>query len=258
MEIQWLGTAGFRIQTREACFLIDPYLSRNPDASPHQPLTPKDLGPASHIFLSHGHFDHIMDIPAIARQTGGRVFCSPTAAHTLSDMGLDPARIETVENEGVEIEFKGVKAKAFHSRHIRFDFNLLATTLVKIGRNLPKILPLFLNFPCGQVLSWQFELENRRIHFFGSGGSTVKELDALSKYPPDILLVPLQGHSDICARAAQYVRILKPALVIPQHQDDFFPPISQTVDISPFVDWVQKSCPGTQVRVMAVNERFLF
>lgn len=255
MEIQWLGTAGFRIQTRDACFLLDPYLSRNPDAEPRQPLAPKDLAPASHIFVSHGHFDHIMDIPAITRQTGAEVICSPTAAHTLSDMGLDPDRIKAVENEGDEITFKGVKAKAFYSRHIRFDLPLLVTTLVKIGRGLPKIFPLFSNFPCGQVLSWQFELENRRIHFFGSGGSTVKELEDLSKNPLDILLVPLQGHSDICARAFEYVRILKPALVIPQHQDNFFPPVSRAVDITPFIDQVQRSCPGTQVRVMAVNER---
>jgi len=258
MEIQWLGTAGFRIQTRDACFLIDPYLSRNPDARPKQLLVPKDLAPASHIFISHGHFDHIMDIPAIARQTGARVVCSPTAAHTLSDMGLDPAQIDTVDYEGFEMEFGSVKAKAFYSRHIRFDLRLLASTLRKIGRGLPRIIPLFLNFPCGQVLSWQIGLENRRIHFFGSGGSTVKELEDLSKDPPDILLVPLQGHSDICARAVEYVRILKPALVIPQHQDDFFPPVSQRVDISPFVDQVQQSCPATQVRVMEVNERVSF
>jgi len=255
MEIQWLGTAGFRIQTRDACFLIDPYLSRNPDAAPHQPLVPKDLAPASHIFISHGHFDHLMDIPAVARQTGAKVICSPTAAHTLSDMGLDPAQIERVDREGEEWEFCGVRAKAFYSRHIRFDLPLLASTLVKIGRRLPKVIPLFVNFPCGQVLSWRFELENRRIHFFGSGGSTVKELEALGKDPLDILLVPLQGHSDICARAAEYVRILKPALVIPQHQDNFFPPVSQAVDITPFVERVQNSCPGTQVRVVGVNER---
>ncbi len=254
MDIQWLGTAGFRIHTGKASFLIDPYLSRNRYAEPRQALTPKDLVPASHIFVSHGHFDHIMDIPAVVGHTNAITFCSPTAAHTLSDMGLDPGRIEAVDHEGYEVQFENVRAKAFYSRHIRFDFRLLATTLSRIGRQLPGILPLFLNFPCGQVLSWQFELENRRIHFFGSGGSTVNELGALKKSGAQILLLPLQGHSDICSRALEYVRILTPDLVIPHHQDNFFPPVSQQVDIACFVDQVRAVCPGTRVLVPKINE----
>lgn len=254
MDIQWLGTAGFRIQTRNVSFLIDPYLTRNRDAEPRQTLTPRDLAPASHIFVSHGHFDHIMDIPAVVRHTGARIFCSFRAAHTLLDMGVDPGCIETVDQAGFEIQFEGVRAKAFYSRHIRFDFRLLATTLVKIGRRLPGILPLFLNYPCGQVLGWEFELENRRIHFFGSGGSTAKELMALKKYGVEILLLPLQGHSDICSRALEYVRILEPELVIPHHQDNFYPPISQMVDIACFVDQVRAVSPGTRVLVPRINE----
>ncbi len=260
MDIQWLGTAGFKIQTGStessgfASFLIDPYLSRNHEALPLQPLTPKDLAPASHIFISHGHFDHLMDVPAIARRTGARVVCSPTAAHTLTDMGMDSDRIIPVEKDGFEIEFQGIKARGFYSRHVRFDLRLLITTLARTGRRIPAILPLFLNFPCGQVLSWRFEAEGRAIHFFGSGGSTDRELNSLTTHPVDVLMLPLQGHSRICDLAFRYVSILKPALVIPHHQDDFYPPVSQEIDIKPFTDLVSKECPRTQVRVMTMNE----
>ncbi len=254
MDIQWLGTAGFKIQTQAASFLTDPYLSRNKEALPRQPLTPKDLAPASHIFISHGHFDHLMDIPRIARHTGACVVCSPTAAHTLTDMGMDPERIISVAKDGFEIEFGDVKAKAFYSRHVRFDTRLLITTLARTGRKTPEILPLFLNFPCGQVLSWRFESEDKSLHFFGSGGSTDRELKGLSSHPVDVLLLPLQGHSRICDLTFRYVRILNPKLVIPHHQDDFYPPVSRTVDIKPFTDLVSAGCPNTRVRVMAMNE----
>ncbi|WDP90872.1 MAG: MBL fold metallo-hydrolase [Desulfobacter sp.] len=254
MEIQWLGTAGFRIATSTASFLIDPYLSRNPGADPRQELRPADLAPASHIFVSHGHFDHLLDVPAVARQTGAEVWCSPTAARTLEDMGLAPGQIRTVEHNGAEADFSGIRAQAFYSRHIRFDFRLMAATLARVGRRLPDIIPLFANFPCGQVLSWQFELEGRRIRFFGSAGASDKELEGIGKGEVDILMLPLQGHSKICAKGARHVRFLEPGMVIPHHQDDFYPPVSQTVDISDFVHRVQQDCPGTQIREMALNE----
>lgn len=254
MEIQWLGTAGFKIRTENATFLIDPYLSRNPAARPSQPLGPADLKGASHIFVSHGHFDHILDIPAIASQTGATVVSSPEAANTLHGMGLDPEQTQIVENEGFSIAFDGVKATAFYSRHVRFDLRLLFTTLVRMGRRIPEILSFSSKFPCGQVLCWKFELENKQILFFGSGGSTKEELEHLARAHVDILLVPLQGHTHICDKALFYLKILKPDLVIPHHQDDFFPPLSQTVDISPFVDRAASVSPETQVRLIRMNE----
>ncbi|MDY0376695.1 MAG: MBL fold metallo-hydrolase, partial [Desulfobacterium sp.] len=253
LEIQWLGTAGFKISTREACFLTDPYLSRNADASPCQHLAPSDLRGASHIFISHGHFDHILDIPAVVEETGACVVCSPTAAHTLSGMGVPEKKIRPVDNEDFEVEFNGIKAGCFYSRHIRFDLRLMVSTIIRAREKLSEIIPLFLDFPCGQVLGWRFEIENRSILFFGSGGSTTRELQRLG-LNWDILLLPLQGHSRICDKALTYVDILRPGLVIPHHQDDFFPPLSQTVDITQFTDQVAKNFPETKVIPMDLNE----
>jgi L-ascorbate metabolism protein UlaG (beta-lactamase superfamily) len=92
------------------------------------------------------------------------------------------------------------------------------------------------------------------MHHFGSAGSPPEELQRLARVPSDLLLVPLQGHTHICDRALEYVRVLKPRLVIPHHQDDFYPPISTYVDITPFVAQVKKHSPDTEVRVMDFNE----
>ena len=70
MEITWWGTAGFQVKTDGHIFLIDPYLSRNAAARPEQAFVPSAISRADQIFVSHGHFDHIFDIPAIAAQTG--------------------------------------------------------------------------------------------------------------------------------------------------------------------------------------------
>jgi L-ascorbate metabolism protein UlaG (beta-lactamase superfamily) len=47
---------------------------------------------------------------------------------------------------------------------------------------------------------------------------------------------------------------MQPKIVIPHHQDDFFPPISSMVDIKPFMDGVKRECPHTEIRVLELNE----
>src|SRR5262245_32508571 len=79
--VTWLGTAGFAIAYADHVLLFDPYLTRaslsrcllaplQPDAALAQRLIPR----ADAIVLSHTHFDHALDVPVIARQTGARVF----------------------------------------------------------------------------------------------------------------------------------------------------------------------------------------
>lgn len=254
MKIQWLGTAGFRIESNGLIILVDPYLTRNKKAFPCQELTQQDFAGVSHIFISHGHFDHIKDVPGIARITGAMVYCCPVAAKTLISMGLNSGQIQMIEKDGQGINDQGIGARAFYSGHVRFDLKLLITTLAKIHVRLPGIVPLFTGFPRGMVLSWQFRVEGRTIHFFGSAGSSIRELEMLGQKPIDLLLLPLQGHSNICEIAAWYVELLSPKLVIPHHWDDFFPPVSKTVDISPFVGWVETFCPNSQVHILDFNE----
>lgn len=68
MKITWLGHSGFRIEIEQAVLLIDPWLTGNP-------MFPMDrraeaLAGVTHIFLTHGHGDHVGDSVAIAKETG--------------------------------------------------------------------------------------------------------------------------------------------------------------------------------------------
>ena len=254
MELTWLGTAGFQIKTGRQVFLIDPYLSRNTAARPRQPFTPEDLSDTDHIFVSHGHFDHIFDIPAIASRTGCRVYCCPVTAETLRQNGLRGDLIHEVKQDDYPVALEGYQARAFYSRHVKFDRWLLAKTLARINFRIPRYLPLMKAYPAGQVLSWQFEIEGRILQHFGSAGSTPEELERLNEQNIDILFVPLQGHTRICDIALRYVQALKPRMVIAHHQDDFFPPISTYVDIRPFIKAVTRTCPQSEIRILQINE----
>ena len=254
MELTWLGTAGFRIKIGPTTILIDPYLTRNETARPEQPLNPSDIDDGDLIFISHGHFDHILDVPEIVSRTEARVYCGAGIDDTLTQKGVKADWIRCVKTDGEEFEFNGLKGQALFSRHVKFDRRLLVKTLARINVRIPRYLPLLRDYPEGQVLSWRFEIEGKVLHHFGSAGATPEELERLGSQPTDILLVPLQGHTHIVQIALDYVKALQPKMVIPHHQDNFFPPISSLVDVQPFVDGVQRVAPDTDAQVLEINQ----
>lgn len=254
MKLTWFGTAGFKIESGEHTLLIDPYLTRNRGAFPRQPLKPSDVSAADLVLITHGHFDHIFDVPEIASKTDATVYCGRGVDQTLIQNGLKASQIRRVKTDGETFCFDNLEIQAFFSRHIRFDRWLMLRTLCRMHINLPRYLPFLRNFPEGQVLSWRISLEGKIIHHFGSGGSTALELEQLGRQPTDILLVPMQGHTHITRIAHRYVVSLTPKIVIPHHQDNFFPPISTLVDTEPFVKQVKASHPDITVQIPGFNE----
>ena len=68
MKIQFLGHAGIKIED-DLIILIDPWLDDNPLAT----IKAKDITKADYIIATHNHFDHVNDIPTIAKNTGATV-----------------------------------------------------------------------------------------------------------------------------------------------------------------------------------------
>jgi L-ascorbate metabolism protein UlaG (beta-lactamase superfamily) len=258
MELTWFGTAGFSIKTGGHTILIDPYLSRNENALPRQPLKPSDIQDAEMIFVSHGHFDHIYDVPTIASNTGAKAYCGKGIGETLIRNGMEKARIHEVNSDGEHFNENGIQAQAFFSQHVKFDRWLIFKTLARMNFRLFRYLPLSREYPEGQVLSWRFTIEGKAIHHFGSAGSTADELLRLGSQATDILLVPMQGHSNISEIAHEYVSVLQPRIVIPHHQDDFFPPISTMVDTQPFVELVKHTNPDVEIKILEINKSLEF
>lgn len=256
-KLTWLGTAGFRIRDESGVSLIDPFLSgRSPEARPVQPLEAADMADARRIFVSHGHFDHMADVPAIVAVSGARVFCSGVARETLLRSGV-PGSLVTALDGGEELEFGPLRVSVFHTNHIRFDRALIMRTAPRVLRlrNIG-LLGEIRGMPAGPVLVFRFDTGGTSIVHMGSMGMVPEEAGLHGLKGADILLPALQGHTHICSMAARVTAVVGPRAVVPQHFDDFFPPVSQFIEPMPFEAMVARLSPGTKCHRPEINREF--
>ncbi len=99
MEIRFLGHSCFELSEGDTRILIDPFLSGSPTAA----AGPDELQP-THIFLTHGHFDHLGDTVDIAKRTGARTVAIVELAGEIQGEGVDDV---ADPNLGGTVEFDG-------------------------------------------------------------------------------------------------------------------------------------------------------
>ena len=84
MKFTYFGHSCFLVESRGQNLLFDPFITPNPLA--------KDVDiskiRADLILLSHGHFDHLADVVALANQTGAPVVCNWEISEWLGRQGL--------------------------------------------------------------------------------------------------------------------------------------------------------------------------
>ena len=251
----WLGTAGFRIELDGSVILVDPYLSRPERARPVQDLGPADMADADFVFISHGHFDHLADVPEIVAHSGASVYCSSVAASTLARKGVPPARLNILRC-GDSVDLGSFRVDIETCRHIMFDHRLLLRTAPGVLREAASLLPHVTGMPSGPVLVYSFRFGGLTTMQLGSLGLKPEDLPEKNLPRPDILFLPIQGHTDICRLAAELACAIRPRAVVPEHHDDFFPPVSRTVKLEPFECMVKRLLPECAYYEPRINQKF--
>ncbi|MEM7090220.1 MAG: metal-dependent hydrolase [Pseudomonadota bacterium] len=112
MNIIWLGHGSFRIETEDQVLLIDPWLTGNPalDESHHNAA----LEGATHILLTHTHFDHVADVLSLAKHLKVPV----VGQYDLMGYWSEAENIETVGfNKGGTVDLSGVMVSMVPASH---------------------------------------------------------------------------------------------------------------------------------------------
>ena len=123
MKLTWLGHGSFRLESNETIILIDPWLNGNPMLAEeqHEAAT----AGATHILLTHAHFDHAADVLDLARKTGIPI----VGQFDLMSYWADSEKIETVGfNKGGTVDLGGISVsmvRADHSSTFASDESIL-------------------------------------------------------------------------------------------------------------------------------------
>ncbi len=233
MKLKWLLTAGFEILTNNYKILIDPFISRPPNAVPQLKQTSiQDLKNYDAILLSHGHYDHSFDVPELVKNSKTKVYCSkPIKKMMQSQFNVNENNLEEI-NAGDILHFPpDFTVKIIKSRHIQFNPGLMEKKMAVLKEvDMKELTGLSFDemssYKMGKVFGYLFEfIDGLKIIHFGSGGYYIEELEKLPR-DIDIFLAPVAGREDCDKVVAEMASIFRPKMIIPHHYDDFCPPIS--------------------------------
>ena len=223
MEIRFLGHACFELTEGDTRVLVDPFLTGNPKAA----VEAGDVDP-THVFLTHGHADHIGDTVDIAKRTGAQTVAIVELANELGESGVENV---ADPNIGGTIEFDGGWVRLTPAWHTAVSPNGTPHT------------------PAGLVIN----LGGKTVYHLGDTG-LFSDLALPGKRDTiDVALMCIGGHYTMDRHdAVAAAELVGAGTVIPCHYDTF-PPIE--TDAEAFKADVE-SKTSSKVEILQPGETF--
>lgn len=249
VTLRWWGNNGWEIRLPGGkTVLIDPWLTRfhtgtytEAGADPDTPITVDtalidryvDSGElrADHILVTHGHYDHLTDVPYLARKTGATVLGTETHLNLMAALGAPEDQL-AIATGGEYLRFDGYTIRVLRSLHSASGARAevaFAGTRPGLGAGKPPEPKVIRDLVEGGTLAYEVAGGGVRVLNFGGSNYIESELSGLR---PDVLLLPAGGGkiTDYVARLLQVTG--NPRYVLPTHWDDFDHPLT-----APARDW---------------------
>lgn len=180
------------------------------------------------IFVSHSHYDHVLDAPYIANQCGAIIYGSASTMNVARGGDVPEERmVEFAANETYEVGDYHIKViPSIHSKPTAIN-NDLGQTIDKPLRQ-PAILKAYKE---GGSYDFYVEAEGKRIMIRPSFNYIEGQMDG---YKADVLFLGVAGLQKADAEMEkkfyeETIAKLEPKLVIPVHWDNFFSPLTKPV-----------------------------
>ena len=232
VRITWMGTAGFHVTDGETAFYIDPFVSRYGllkvglgfSLPPRTDLVAewcRKTGNADAVIVSHSHYDHVMDAPFFARETGAVLVGSESTAWVGRGTGLAEDRIRIVKG-GDTIRLGQFEIRFLESRHGPSLFGRIPWP----GRiDAPLVPPAAASdYRLGDTFTLLIRHPHGTLAHNGSAGYLPGMFDGIVA---DVVLLGIAGRADSRSLIDNVVVPLKAKTVIPIHYDHFFSPLDK-------------------------------
>ena len=209
VEVVWLGQAAFRITSPGGKVIVtDPWLRTNPLTPPEYKQLDR-FGKIDVLLVSHGHFDHIADAPALAQMYNVPLRMPGDLANTAMTLNVLPAALLPRMNKGGTVEpTAGIKVTAVRAEH----------SSIYVWRN--PATGKDETHPGGEPVGWIIELENGFRIYHAGDTAVFGDMKLIGeRYKPDLALLPIGGNFTMDPPDAAWAvtELLRPKVVIPMH-----------------------------------------
>lgn len=275
VQFRWFGTNSWEINFGNKTVLLDPWLSRTDSglfSGKFNPKTPakieeaiidQHIKRADQILIGHGHFDHIADVPYIARKTGAMVIGSDSHINMLRAYGLPEAKLVPCRG-GESFQFDGYSIEVFRSLH-----SLQPTKKIPFpGRfaSVPAVPSTIADMPEGDTLIYMLTVGSNFSAFLMSTANFIER--EIAGLRPDVAVVAPLGRGHVPNYTPRLLKALnEPKIVLPTHWDNWERPLSDppqdarhalgdagSIDV--FVKEVKQLSPNTRVVTMNFVQPF--
>ncbi|NUT54077.1 MAG: MBL fold metallo-hydrolase [Saccharothrix sp.] len=228
VSLRWLGVAGWELLFDGRRVLVDPYLSRLPvfdregkfipdfPLAVREDLLDRHLGERPELVLAtHGHYDHLLEIPHVVERHGSRVIGTETHRHLLVAQGV-PGDGVVVASGGEHLDFHGFTVQVFRSLHSQFGtYGYFAPGSLTAPPPRPGTISDLVE---GGSLAYLVTVRDFSVLFLsGTANYVEREIAGLR---PDVLVLGMSGHANVYDYTARALRATRPKLLIPSHHDD--------------------------------------